>query len=410
MREPRVQTGRRTMVMMATSLAVTASGILLCFMLVQVPTVADSDHPLNGILAQTFAGDSWAGQAFVILTMLSEGALLFVAAQAGFIDGPRVMANMALDSWMPHQFASLSERLTMRNGVYLMGGAALATLLYTGGDIHTLIVMYSINVFLTFSMSNLAMVRLWWNRRGSEPLWARKASVHGFALLLCATILVITVMEKFLAGGWITLVFTIGTILLCYLIRAHYRTVGRKVAQLDADLAPLTAEVPALPPQPVPELDPGAPTAVVLVGGYGGLGLHTVMHVERTFPGQYRQVVFISAGVIDSGTFKGAHEVDALQRRLETDLDKYLAFARNHMGWAADSDLVIGTETVAELERLCREVHLRFPRSVFFAGQLIFRKSSWWDPLLHNMTAFAVQRRLQFDGLPMVVLPVRVLN
>ena len=80
------------------------------------------------------------------------------------------------------------------------------------------------------------------------------------------------------------------------------------------------------------------------------------------------------------------------------------------MGWAADADSALGTEAVAELERLCREVHLRFPRSVFFAGKLIFRHESWWQRLLHNETAHAVQRRLEFDGLTMVVLPIRMLK
>ena len=94
------------------------------------------------------------GQAFVVIvTLLSEGALLVVAAQAGFIDGPRVLANMAVDSWMPRRFAALSERLTTQNGILLMGAASLAALLYTRGDVGQLVVMYSINVFLTFSLS-----------------------------------------------------------------------------------------------------------------------------------------------------------------------------------------------------------------------------------------------------------------
>ena len=62
---------------------------------------------------------------------LSEAMLLVVAAQAGFIDGPRVLANMAVDSWVPHRFAALSERLTTQNGILLMGAAALAALIYT---------------------------------------------------------------------------------------------------------------------------------------------------------------------------------------------------------------------------------------------------------------------------------------
>jgi hypothetical protein len=80
------------------------------------------------------------------------------------------------------------------------------------------------------------------------------------------------------------------------------------------------------------------------------------------------------------------------------------------MGWAADSDSRLGAEAVSELEGLCREVHLRFPRSVFFAGKLIFREERWWQRALHNETAHAVQRRLEFDGLTMVVLPIRMLR
>src|SRR5207247_1156966 len=87
----------------------------------------------NAILANRFAG-GWAGigAAFVLITLLSEALLLIVAGQAGFIDGPRVMANMAVDSYLPHRFSQLSDRLTMSYGVLLMGSASLLALAYTG--------------------------------------------------------------------------------------------------------------------------------------------------------------------------------------------------------------------------------------------------------------------------------------
>src|SRR6185437_8299547 len=121
---------------------------------------------MNAVLFERVAS-SWhlgglnVGRGFIIAALFSEGALLFVAAQAGFVDGPRVMANMAVDSWLPHRFAALSDRLSMRNGVMIMAFAALAALTYTRGDVSKLVVMYSINVFLTFSLSNLAMIRFW---------------------------------------------------------------------------------------------------------------------------------------------------------------------------------------------------------------------------------------------------------
>src|SRR6201994_59730 len=128
MREPRVRTAKRTMLLMATSLAITAAGILLAYLLLHV--VPEKGKTMNAVLAEHFVGDGAISSVFVVITMISEGALLFVAAQAGFVDGPRVMANMALDQWMPHRMAALSEQLTMKNGVYLMAAAAAILLIY----------------------------------------------------------------------------------------------------------------------------------------------------------------------------------------------------------------------------------------------------------------------------------------
>jgi amino acid transporter len=415
MRAPQVETGKRTMVYMATSLALTAGGIVLAYLLMGTP-VRDNE-PMNATLATQFAG-SWTlgglsiGKGFVVITMVAEGALLFVAAQAGFIDGPRVMANMALDSWMPHRFAALSEHLTMRNGVYLMGGAALATLFYTGGDVHTLIVMYSINVFLTFSLSNLGMCRHWWRQRRVDEAWRSHFTVHLIGLVLCAGILAVTIFEKFLVGGWITMVATAVIVAICWFVRRHYRMVGSRIATLNAELRQaLAVGLEHKPPLPSHEmLDPSKPTAVLLVGGYSGLGVQTLLEIERIFPSHYQQVMFVSAGVIDSGVFKGADTVGALETSIAADLKSYVTFARERLGWAADCTMAVGTEAVSEIETLCREVSLMFPRSVFFAGNLIFREPTWWHRLLHNETAHAVQRRLEFDRLPMVVIPVRVLK
>src|SRR4029079_7821300 len=188
MREPRIRTAKRTMLLMATSLAITASGILLAYLLLHV--LPQKGKTMNAVLAENFVGEGALASAFVAVTMVSEGALLFVAAQAGFVDGPRVMSNMALDQWMPHRMAALSEQLTMHNGVWLMGGAAAALLLYTGGHIELLLVMYSINVFITFTLSNVAMIRH--AAQVKDEGWKRGVFIHGLAALVCGTILVVT--------------------------------------------------------------------------------------------------------------------------------------------------------------------------------------------------------------------------
>ncbi len=202
MRDPKVRTGKRTMLYMAISLAVTASGLFVCYLLLEVRPVAGKT--LNSVLADSLFGAWPFGHAVAVLTILSEGALLLVAAQAGFIDAPRVMANMAVDSRLPHGFAWLSDRLTMRNGIVMIGAAALALLLYTRGSISALVVMYSINVFATFSLPQSAMARFFVKNRYQQARWRKNLAIHATGLIPCLTILSITLVEKFREGGWLT--------------------------------------------------------------------------------------------------------------------------------------------------------------------------------------------------------------
>ncbi len=405
MREPRAETGKRTMNYMAVSLAVTASGILIGYLLLRTHPMAGKT--MNALLAESVFG-GWRvagvglGYWLVLATLVSEGMLLFVAAQAGFIDGPRVMANMAVDSFFPHRFSALSERLTMQNGVLLMGGAALLMLFYTAGNIHTLIVMYSINVFLTFTLSQLSMTRFFLGRR--EPGRRRRnLGLHLVALAMCATILAITIYEKFSEGGWLTVVITTFVVVLCIAIKAHYDRVRSGLRKLDEILGSLA---PRGQPNEGP-LERNVPTAVLLVNGFNGLGIHTLLSTLRYFPGLYKQFVFLSVSVVDSGTFKGKEEVDALQRQTEEDLAKYVRVARS-LGFPAEARTDVGTEVLDAATTLCTEVSKRYPKATMITGRLIFRREAWYDRLLHNETPKLIQQRLQWLGVPMVILPVRV--
>ncbi|MES1213248.1 MAG: APC family permease, partial [Singulisphaera sp.] len=244
MREPRVATAKRTMTYMAFSLAITAGGLMVAYLLLGVRH--SEDRTMNQILCERFVGDlglgeGFSGMTFVWVTIVAEALLLFVAAQAGFIDGPRVLANMAHDSWMPHWFANLSERLATHNGVLLMGIAALTALVYTGGNVTTLVIMYSINVFLTFSLSMIGMVRHWWELRQEHPWWKRRILLFGFGALMCLSILSVTIYEKFDVGGWRTLAVTGLLVGLCFWTRNHYDTVIAKVRRLDETLGQLSA-------------------------------------------------------------------------------------------------------------------------------------------------------------------------
>jgi amino acid transporter len=405
MREPRVTTGKRTMVYLSVSLAFTAGGILLCYLLFGIRP--QEGKTLNGVLVEAFASN-WqvlgvpVGKAFVVVALASEGALLFVAAQTGFIDGPRVMSNMAVDSWLPRRFASLSDRLTTKDGVVLLGLAAISLLLFTHGNVDALVTMYAINVFITFSLSQLGMCRFWLRERSRDGKWGRHILIHVIGLVMCLSILTFTIVLKFSQGAWLTLLVTTALIVVCLLVKSHYREVARQLSLLDADLDNLVGLE-----ENGGEPDPSKPTAVLLVAKYGGLGVHSMLSIQRTYPGYFSNLVFVSVAVHDSGTFKGAAEVDAQRLQVEETLKKYVALAKS-LGWNSSYRMAEGLDAVYEASRLCIRIADEFPRVVFFAGKLIWKRETWMQKILHNETAYQVERRLHWKGLAMAVLPVRV--
>jgi hypothetical protein len=334
--------------------------------------------------------------------MASEAVLLLVAAQTGFIDGPRVMANMAQDSWLPRRFAALSDRLTMQNGIVLFGAAAVAVLAYTRGHVGILVVMYSVNVFLTFSLSEMGMVRFWYRNRKTEPTWKKDILIHSTGLILCLMILAVMIFKKFFQGAWVTAGITALCIVLCFVIRSHYARVAQKVKALDLvfdDLPTVSGSVS--------DFDASKPTAVILVGGYSGLGKHILLNIFRHFQQAFKNVLFITVGVATSDFFKGDHQFESLKEKTETSLKSYVNFSKR-MGIPAAYEYKVGAEIVETASELCVEVSKKYPKAVFFAGELVFEKPKWHHRILHNETAYAILRRIRFAGLPMVILPIRI--
>ena len=403
MREPRVKTGKKTMMYMAVSLALVAGALYFCYFLVDIHPIVG--QTLNAVLANTLFGQFPLGYWIAFIIIFSEGALLIVAAQTGFIDGPRVMANMAVDSWFPKKFSSLSERLTMRNGVILMGGAALILMYTTRGHITFLVTMYAINVFITFSLSQLGMSRFFVINRKKMKEWRKHIAVFLVGLVLCLTILGITIYEKFGEGGYVTLVVTLFVIIVCYLIHRHYAKIKKAMRKFNETL--LLSSIHLVGHPNTKPVNPKNITAVILVEGYNGYGVNTFLSLIRNFPGLYKNIIFVSIAEIDSGTFKGVKEVEALELSVKESLMKYVQLAQR-LGFSADYRMDVGTDVVETASHLCESIAEEFPKAMFFTAKLVFQHETILHKLFHNETAFAIQRRLQWKGIPVVILPVRI--
>jgi len=400
LREPRVENGKKTMIYMATSLAFTAAGIFVCYLLLNVSPL--EGKTLNAILAEKIFGSFGFGKILAILTIFSEGALLLVAAQTGFADGPRVMANMALDYWLPRRFASLSNRFTIQNGVLIMGAAAILLIIYSHGHISTLVVMYSINVFLTFSLSELGMSKFFITHRKTDKNWKKHLPVHLIGLVVCVTILTVTISEKFALGGWLTLVITSVLVGLCFLIKSHYNRVRMAVKSLDELLNIPVAEKPNLNPP-----DPKEMTAILLVNGYNGFGVHSFLSIIRNFPGLYKNFIFLTVAEVDISAFKDSNPVEHIENETKKWLQKYVDLARR-LGFSAAYKYDLSPEVIPAATSLVEKTVQEFPRSTVFLGQLIFRQTGLVRRLLHNETAFTIQEQLHWKGITTIILPIRI--
>ncbi len=406
LKEPRVTTGKRTMFYMALSLAFTAGGIILLYLLWGArPTEGQT---LNAVTFAAIMHDwqwgSWdVGHTILIATLLFETGLLFVAANTGFLGGPATLANMAVDHWVPHRFAQLSDRLVTKNGILLMGIAAFAVLLWSGGSVILLVVLYSISVFITFSLTLLGLCVYWWRNRATEPGWLWRLALTAWGLTITAGILGVVLTTKFFTGGNIALMVIAGIVLVCALISRHYDKIRSQLGHLDEILTNLPAPTLIEPPQ----IQEGEPAAVFFVSSYRGIGIHTLLNAQRLFPGRFSNFVFVSVGEVDTSRIKGDDEIEQLKRNVDEQLNMYVEFCQTH-GIAATAYSAFGTDPAEVSLQVTDEVLQRFPGSVFFAGILVFRHENWLTRFLHNYTAHAIQRRLHLKGIPLLIMPMLV--
>lgn len=398
--EPRVKTGKWTMFYMAVSLSFTASGIILLYLLWNAHP--QPNETLNAVVFHSILGDSQFGKIALVVTLLLEAGLLFVGANTGFLAGPSVLSNMALDGWVPNRFRHLSSRLVIQNGLIVLGISALAILLWSRGQVDFLVILYSINVFITFSLSILGLCFYWATHR-THSRWLFRLIFSSIALLLTTSILCVTLFSKFEEGGWVTVLITCTVIFICLLIKKHYKEVGSTLALIDTQLKQSISETNA----PAPELNPALPTAVIFVGKSFGVGMHTLLCVLRIFPRHFKNFIFISAGVVDVESFTGKEALESMEQEVSRTLKYFVDYCHQY-GLAAESYSEFGTDTVGKLLELSEIVSEKYPNCIFFSSKLIFEKDNWLTRVLHNETPLTLQRQLHLQGKELVILPMKI--
>jgi hypothetical protein len=146
---------------------------------------------------------------------------------------------------------------------------------------------------------------------------------------------------------------------------------------------------------------------VFIVGSSRGGGLHALLWVQRMFPGHFKNFIFVNARTVDSHAYGGEGAVEQMRAEANATLKFFVDFCHSH-GMASAAYLGFGTDVVDEVTKLCETISKEYPSSIFFTSKLIFEHDNWFTRLLHNQAALAIQRRLHFESLQMVILPMKV--
>ena len=407
--EPRIKNSKLTMLLVAVSLAFMAAGIIALYLIWHVKDV--HGETLNATVFGAIM-DNWQIGGIKVKTFLLplvlflETGLLFVAANTGFITGPIVLAKMAVDKWMPDSFSALSSRLVTKNGIILMGGAAIGVILATNGRVSTLVVLYSINVFITFSLSFFGLLKHWAGRhRKKIPLitWFRKAAFAAAGFVMSVCILMVTIVEKFGTGGWLTILITSFVIYIGFSIKKSYRRLSEKLNRCETKV-----EIDEKKdPKHTPHINHEAPTAVFILDSNIGSTAYAAEWVNKTFPQVYKNYVFVGVGEVDSDNFTEDDVWEKQKKQIKQKL-RYLVNHWHNLDVASTSYISYGTDVVEKVSEMAAKISHDFPHSVFFNTKLIRSDENFFTRMLFNETSYIIQRRLHNNGHTMIIVPMNV--
>ncbi len=306
------------------------------------------------MLTRSLVGD---GTAIYYLVQISTAVILLLAANTGFSGFPRLASVLADDRFMPRQFAFRGERLAFSFGIIALALVSAAVLAAFEGSVTKLVPLYTIGVFLAFTLSQSGLVRRWWRLR--DPGWRLSMVINSFGTLVTGTVLVVVAVTKFGLGAWMVLVVLPVLVGMLYAINRHYRSV-QDALTLDR------------PDEPIPVLKP--PVVIIPVARLDRATLQAVAFARSISP-----------------TVRAVHIASTAESAEE--------FARRWRRWTTEVPLdVIESPYRSLLQPLLRYIERiderdDRPITVVLAE---FVPRNWWEFILHSQTALRLKLSLLF--------------
>jgi amino acid transporter len=347
-----------------------AMSVLLAVMFIGITALASHLDILpredESVLSQVARAVFGQGVLYYLI-QVATALILLLAANTSFTGFPLLASILAKDGYLPRQLANLGDRLAFTNGIMALAALAAVLVVMFDGSPHGLVPLYAIGVFLSFTLSQIGMVRRWQRVQGRHWIW--KAVVNGLGAAATALALAVIVESKFAQGAWVTLLLIPAILALFRVVRKQYVKVGR-------------------------ELSPRA----------GGIGLW-LRKLDRAKP-----KVVVPVAKIHRGTLAALHFARSLSddvTAVTVDVDP-ITTGNLELAWRAlrvPEPLVVlpspYRSIIAPLMEFLDTVDAREPeRGQAVVVLPLFVPGRWWHHLLHNQTALMLKAALLFRKRP----------
>ncbi|GAA2196768.1 APC family permease [Sinomonas flava] len=330
------------------------------------PLAADYiQTPVIGQIADSVFG---AGSIAFYIVVAATGVILVFASNTAFNGFPVLGSILAQDGYLPRQLRTRGDRLAFSNGVLALAAGAIILIVAFDADVTRLIQLYIVGVFVSFTASQLGMIRHWTRElkrvkdRGVRVRMQRSRVINTIGFAMTATVLVIVLITKFEHGAWIALLAMFALFLIMWSIHAHYANVARELAVGD------DVSARALPSRV---------HAVLLVSHIRKPVLRALAYARASRPSR------LDAVTVDISAEETAQTV--------ADWEK--------LGIPVPLTVLASPyrETITPLMDYIRNIHRESPRDLIVVYIPEYVVGKWWEQLVHNQTALRIKARLHFE-------------
>jgi amino acid transporter len=375
--KPKSRNAATTLLMLGAIAVTLLMGIIALAQKIGVQLVEDPATQLSGAppnyyqktlvtqLAETVFGSFHIG--FLLIATVTA-LILVLAANTAFNGFPVLGSVLAQHSYLPRQLHTRGDRLAFSNGILFLSAAALAAIIAFRAELSALIQLYIVGVFISFTLSQIGMVRHWTRllRATTDPRARRKMMrsrvVNTVGLVSTGAVLFVVLITKFLAGAWIAIVAMSALFLFMKLIRKHYDTVNRELEEQAAAQHDVVL--------------PSRNHALVLVSKLHLPTLRAVAYARATRPDAL-EAITVSVDDVETRALVRAWEHSDVSVPLKVIASPYREITRPVLDY---------------VKRVSKES----PRTVVTVFIPEYVVGHWWEQVLHNQSALRLKGRLLF--------------